>query len=98
MFGSGAGTGTNFAGTHAIVWWHGATARGRLKGIEPLVRASWGDPDTAGAEDSGTLLTAGVNAYFGGRNRLMLNWDVYAGANDDIGTESALRLQAQVLF
>jgi hypothetical protein len=98
VFGSGVGTGTNFAGTHAILWWHAATEQGRLKGIEPLVRASWADPDTDGPEDTGTLLTAGMNAYFGGRNRLMLNWDVYTGANDDIGTESALRLQAQIQF
>lgn len=97
VFGSGAGTGTNFAGAHAIVWWHGATS-GRITGVEPLARVSWGDPDTDGEEDAGMLFTAGVNLYMGGLNRLMLNWDVYRSSFDSIGTESALRVQAQVRF
>lgn len=97
VWGSGVGTGTDFSGVHVIGWVHRGVG-GRVSGVEPLVRFSRGDPDTDGDDDAGTLLTAGLNIYFGDRNRLMLNWDVYSAQNDAIGTESALRAQAQVRF
>lgn len=95
--GRGVGTGTDFAGGHVIGWLHRGIG-GRVSGIEPVVRVSWGDPDIDAADDAGTLLTAGLNIYFGGRNRFMIDWDVYASQNDAVGTESALRAQAQVRF
>lgn len=95
--GRGVGTGTDFAGGHVIGWLHRGIG-GRVSGIEPVVRVSWGDPDTDTADDGGTLLTAGFNIYFGGRNRLMFDWDVYTSQDDAVGTETALRAQAQVRF
>lgn len=95
--GRGVGTGTDFAGGHALAWLHRAMD-GRFSGIEPLVRVSWLDPDRDADDDSGLLLTAGLNLYLGDRNRLMLDWDVYRAADDRIGTESALRAQAQLRF
>ncbi len=97
VLGQGVGTDTNFAGLQAIAWLHRALD-GRIAGVEPVLRVSWGDPDTDGDEDAGVLFTAGLNLYLGGRNRLMLDWDVYKAQNADVGTESALRAQAQVRF
>jgi hypothetical protein len=45
-----------------------------------VARVSWGDPDGAVEGDEGVLLTPGFNVYFAGRNRLMLNWDVFVPA------------------
>lgn len=56
----------------------------RARALEPLLRVSHGD-----SEDGGTLVTPGVNVYLGGMNRVMLNLDVWRGA------ESAQSLKAQ---
>jgi hypothetical protein len=97
VFGRGVGTGTDFAGGQVIAWLH-RTMSGRFVGVEPLVRASYGDPDVDEDDDGGLLFSAGVNLYMGGRNRLMLDWDVYSAQDERIGTEGALRAQAQVRF
>ena len=46
--------------------------------LEPLVRVSYGDPDTDAGGDHGWLLTPGVNVHFTGRNRLALNLDYWS--------------------
>jgi hypothetical protein len=97
VFGRGVGTGTDIAGGQVMAWLH-RTMSGRFTGVEPLVRASYGDPDVDLDDDGGLLLSAGINLYMGGRNRLMLNWDVYSAQDERIGTEGALRAQAQVRF
>lgn len=97
MRGRGVGSGTDVAGGHVIGWLHRGIG-GRVSGIEPVVRVSWGDPDTDAPDDGGTLVTAGFNVYFGGRNRLMFDVDVYSSQHDAVGTEAALRAVAQVRF
>jgi hypothetical protein len=97
VFGRGAGSGTDIAGAHVITWLH-QPLRGRFTAVEPVLRASFGDSDVDTADDAGMLLTGGLNVYMGGRNRLMVNWDVYASQDERVGTESALRAQAQVYF
>lgn len=63
-------------GAHAVASWF-APRQGRVDGIEPLLRVSWADPDTGVESNEGALLTPGVNLYFGGGNRLMLNTEMY---------------------
>lgn len=70
----------------------------RLEGVEPLLRLSYGDPDTGTEDDQAFFLTPGVNLYFLGRNRLMFNWDVFLPGDDRVGTAHAFRAQAQVVF
>jgi hypothetical protein len=87
-------------------WFHrlGASATNRsgsstrLEGIEFVGRASWGDPNTSVDDDSGILLTPGVNLYLFDRNRLSLNWDVFVPGGDRFETEHAVRAQAQFAF
>lgn len=88
----------DFLGAQAVVGLYHALGGGRVEGLEPLLRVSYGDPDRRRDDDHGWLLTPGVNLYFFGRNRLMLNWDVYMSGNDEVGTQSALRAQAQLHF
>ncbi len=71
---------------------------GKVEGLEPLVRLSWADPNTDRDDDDGLLLTPGFNAYFFGRNRFMVNWDVFFSGIEDFDTENALRVQGQVYF
>lgn len=70
----------------------------RIQAIEVLGRASYGDPNTSRSGDHGILLTPGVNLYLGGRNRLLVNWDVYAPADSRLSTHHALRVQTQFVF
>lgn len=86
-----------------FVSWFFPTGRTRIEGVEPLVRAGWADPNTDVEDDTGILLTPGLNLYFFGRNRLMLNWDLYsAGAKkdffDDATGAHAVRVQMQLAF
>lgn len=70
----------------------------RVEGVEPVARVSWGDARRDVEGDAGLLLTPGVNLYFFGRNRLMLNWDIFVPEGDRFETTHALRAQAQVHF
>jgi hypothetical protein len=61
----------------------------RARTLEPLLRVSYGD-----TRGGGTLVTPGVNVYFGGMNRVMLNLDVWNGAQ----TAQSLKAQFQMAF
>ncbi len=91
------GTVPTMVGAQAAAGWFAPRA-GRVEGIEPLVRVSWADPDTDLAGDHGLLLTPGLNLYFTGRNRLMLNGDLYLPAQDGRGARYGLVAQLQVYF
>jgi hypothetical protein len=99
-----ATTGTNlavdesFAAAQAMVSLFRPTSGERIEGIEPAFRVSWGDPDREADDDAGMLITPGINLYFMGRTRLMLNWDVYMPQGDRFDTKHALRAQAQLAF
>jgi hypothetical protein len=96
-------TGTNlavderFRGAQAMISWFAPTS-GRIEGVEPVGRLSWGDPNVEVEGDEGLLVTPGINLYFMARTRLMLNWDVFVPADDRFETVHALRAQAQVAF
>jgi hypothetical protein len=53
--------------------------------LEPVLRVSYAETDDAGTGlviPGGTLLTPGINVYFGPLNRIMLNYDVWLGGDD----------------
>lgn len=68
----------------------------RIVGIEPLARLSYGDPNTDGDDDGGLLFTPGVMAYFGGRNKVGANIDVWSPQTGD--TDWSLKLQTFLYF
>jgi hypothetical protein len=50
---------------------------GRIRGIEPVGRVSWGDPNRDATSDGGLLLTPGLVLHFEGRNKIGANLDVW---------------------
>lgn len=84
-------------GIHGLVSWF-APRGGRVEGWEPVVRLGWADPATDIDGDAGILLTPGFNVYFNGRNRFMVNGDVYVPERDDLDTEFAFVAQLQAHF
>ncbi len=84
-------------GLHGLVAWF-QPRTGRVEGIEPVLRLSWADSDTAADGDEGMLLTPGLNLYFNGRNRFMVNGDAYFPGQDALDPEFALVAQLQVYF
>jgi hypothetical protein len=50
---------------------------GQVRGIEPVGRVSWGDPDRDATSDGGLLLTPGLVLHFQGRNKIAANVDVW---------------------
>jgi hypothetical protein len=87
-----------FAGAQVVGSYFAATGGARIEGVEPVARASWGDPDRTVEGDDGVLLTAGVNLYFVGRNRLMFNWDMYRPGGGALDTQYAARAQMNLAF
>ena len=87
----------NFFGAQAIASFFMPLANERLEALELAGRVSHGDPSDVIDGDDGLLLTPGINLYFHGRNRLMLNWDFYR-AGERFSNENALRAQAQFYF
>lgn len=84
-------------GLHGVVSWF-APRQGRVEGLEPVLRLGWADPSTDASEDAALLVTPGLNLYFDGRNRLMLNGDLYLPERDALDPELALVAQLQVYF
>lgn len=77
----------------------GALGR-RLTAAEPVVRVSYGDPGANGRGDEdggGTLVTPGLNFYFGPLNRIMLNYDLWLPEGGG-GREGSFKAQFQVAF
>jgi hypothetical protein len=87
-----------FTAAHVIGSWHRPTGGSRVEAVEPVARVSWGDPDGTMDGDGGVLVTPGVNLYFAGRNRFMVNWDVYLPQGDGVDTQHALRAQFNLHF
>ena len=89
----------DFLGAQLVAAWFQPISHARFEGIEFAARASYGDPrrDTSD-EDSAWLITPGINLYFFGRNRLMLNWDLFNPSGERFSSENALRAQAQITF
>jgi hypothetical protein len=87
-----------FVGAQLITAYYVSAGAGRVEGWEPVARVSHGDPDRSASGDEGILFTPGVNVYFVGRNRLMLNWDVYVPSGDRFTAQHALRAQVNLHY
>ena len=68
----------------------------RVVGIEPLLRVGYADANTDGVDDAGTLLTPGLMFYFGGRNKMGANMDIYRPQAGP--TEYSLKIQTYLYF
>ncbi len=87
-----------FKAAQLVTAWFQPVTGKKFEGWELAGRLSWGDPIGGLDGDEGLLVTPGFNIYFVGRNRLMINWDVYMPRGDTFENLHALRAQAQVFF
>jgi hypothetical protein len=85
------------AGQVVAAWFQPVSGK-KFEGWELAGRVSYGDPISDLDGDEALLLTPGFNIYFTGRNRFMLNWDVYMPRGGNFENLHALRAQAQVFF
>jgi hypothetical protein len=87
-----------FIAAHAMATWFAPARFGHFEGVEAVARVGYADPRRGVAEDEALLLTPGLNLYLTGRNRLMVNWDVFVPQGDRFSTQHALRVQAQLAY
>ena len=89
-----------FAGFLGMQVWGEYVLRGRgaLTGIGIGGRVDRFDPDSDADENAYVLWTPLVNLYFGKAFKLQANLDVLSPESDERETESALRIQAQVVL
>ena len=97
-FGDNMAADDEFVAGQAILAWFAPVTGGRVEGVEPVLRGGWGDPAADRDDDAGILVTPGFNVYFHGRNRLMVNWDVFVPQGDRFSTEQSFKVQAQLHF
>ena len=69
---------------------------GRFAAFEPMLRVSYGDPDTGTDDDSGILITPGVSLYIMGRNKIGVNLDYYSPQSGS--EEFSLKIQSFLYF
>ncbi|HEX8275878.1 MAG TPA: porin [Longimicrobiaceae bacterium] len=89
-----------FTGVQGWLGYRTGALTSKLTGVEPVLRVSTGDVDgepTRLAVDGGTLVTPGLNLYFGGLNRIMLNYDLWSPDGDG-GREGSFKIQFQAAF
>ena len=87
-------TGEDFTGAQI---WAGylVPVGGRVPLVEPLLRVSHARIDRVDptVPDGGSLITPGVNIYFGGLNRLMVNYDIWRAATGVDGAGAKVQFQ-----
>lgn len=87
----------DFFGAHGWLGWRSEPVSPLISAIEPIFRASFAEIDDVMEET--TLLTPGINIYFGGRNRFMINYDfVLLGGDVEDDAEGSFKAQMQVAF
>ncbi|MCG8469328.1 MAG: OprO/OprP family phosphate-selective porin [Gemmatimonadetes bacterium] len=65
--------------------------------IEPLFRVTVSDPNRDVEGDRVTALTPGVQVFFGGRNKLAINWD-FVSLGGGLDSENSFKAQYQFHF
>lgn len=91
-------TDADFWGAHTWLAYRTAELGETVSAVEPVFRVSYSATDSGtggGVPSGGTLLTPGINVYFGPLNRLMLNYDHWLGAD---GTQDASSVKAMFQF
>ena len=76
-------TDREFLGAQGWLAWRSGAVDELLSAVEPIFRASYSTIDGVGGDEGGTLLTPGVNLYFGGLNRVMFNYDFWSPLTGD---------------
>lgn len=84
----------DFLGAQGWLAYRTAPLGGTLVHLEPVARVSYGEVDDSSL--GGLLVTPGVNLYFGGRNRMMFNYDFWRPDEGD--SEGSFKAMFQLHF
>lgn len=92
----------DFLGAQAWLGYRTSEISPVISTIEPIFRVSYANIDQTTrsgtrTQGAGTLLTPGINLYFGGLNRIMLNYDVWL-ASGDAENEGSFKAMFQLVF
>ena len=93
--------GDSFLGAQAWLGYRTQPLGPVVAGLEPAFRISYGAVDSAlPAVDAlgGTLWTPGLSVWFGGLNRLQVNYDVWTPALDAADAQGSFKAQMQMAF
>ena len=88
---------SDFMGASGWLAYRTGAVNAALAAIEPLVRASYSTIDGPREDRGGTLLTPGINFYFGGLNRVMANYDIWMPSGNG-KTQRSFKTQFQLAF
>lgn len=69
-----------------------------LEAWQPILRFTYGDPNTALPDDGGWAMTPGVQFFFFDRTKVALNWDIIFPNSDAIRSETSFKAQFQLYF
>jgi hypothetical protein len=94
-------SGAEFMGAQSWLAYRTRPLGPTVSAVEPIFRASWSEVDrgtpSAGEVVEGTLLTPGINLYFGPLNRVMLNYDFWFPGGD-ADAEGSFKAMFQLAF
>lgn len=91
-----AGESAAFTAFQGVASYYAPLGGARFAGLEPLVRLSYGDPDTGVASDGGVVFTPGLMLYVAGRSKIGFNVDVWSPQTGD--REHSLKIQSFLYF
>jgi hypothetical protein len=88
-------TDATFWGAHTWLAYRTEELGETVSAVEPVFRASYSETESGAGSSvvpGGTLLTPGINVYFGPLNRIMLNYDHWLGGagSDDASSVKAM--------
>lgn len=69
-----------------------------LSAVEPVLRVTRSDPNTDVEDDEVRGVTPGVQLFFGGRNKVAVNWDLVSFADPATDGVSSFKVQFQTHF
>ena len=91
-----AGEAPRFLAVQAIISRHFPVEGRSWEAIEPVLRASWGDPNRGDDGDDGVLVTPGVFLYVKGKSRIGASLDAYRPGSGT--TEYSFKVQTYLHF
>ena len=92
----GTGDPSSFMAFQGVASYYAPLSDPRFSGVEPLLRLSYGDPDTNLNDDGGLVFTPGVMFYITGKNKIGANIDIWSPQTGD--TEYSLKIQSFLYF
>lgn len=90
------GVAPTFKAFQSVLSYYAPLSGDRFTGVEPLVRVSFGDPNTGVTDDGGVVFTPGVMFYILGKNKVGANVDIWSPQTGD--TEYSFKVQSFLYF